>query len=429
MEIISAKYLLTLNNSDEPIEDGAIAIELGKICDVGTRDELKKKYPGCMETDHPGHVLMPGLINAHCHLDLTGYYEANRAIITEQPETADYIDWLIGLIKYRKNTSAVQKIASIRKGASQAIESGTTCIGDSTTFEGEYCILDETGIRAIIYSEIYSGKTESAQELFENALAIAEKYFDPSKDSRITTGLAPTAPYLLSKNLLKIISQHAINTEIPLKIHAAESFAEMEFFFDSKGAIGERLFPAVGWTAELPPSHLKTPVSFLDEIGFLSASPAIIGAIHLSDKCLRLLARNMCRVVYCPTSNNYFNHGVLPVIKLKKNGIPVGLGTGAPHKPQSYSMWDEMREAMKMTPGSPAPKEIMQMATVGSARVLGLENQVGTLTKGMLADYIIVDLPPGHEFDKNYMYGALIRNTHHFNVRKTVVAGEVLKSI
>jgi len=429
MEIISAKYVLTLNNSDEPIEDGAIAVELGKIQDVGTRDELVKKYEGALEIGHPGHILMPGLINAHTYFDLIHFYEGNRAILSEDPASVDYIEWLISVISHRQNVSTTEVISSIQKGTQQAIDCGTTSIGNSTIFEACYNIFDEMGVRGIVYNEIYSGRLEMAQDLFENALAIIDKYYDPSKDARVNVGLAPTAPYLLSKNLLKILSQHVLADEIPLKIHASESFAEMEFFFDSKGPIGEKLFPAIGWKGELPPEHQKTPLNFLGEIGFLKAEPAIVGAVHLSEDCYNQLARNMCRVIYCPTNNSYFGHGTLPMAKLQQKGISIGLGTGAPHKPQPVSMWDEMREALKVTPGTPMPREIMQMATIGSARAMGLENQVGTLSKGKMADYIIVDLPPGYEIDMTYIYGALIRNTHHFNVRKTVVGGEVLKSI
>lgn len=429
MEIISAKYVLTLSNTDEPIEDGAIAVELGKIEDVGDVASLKKAHPGAQLIEHPNHVLMPGLVNAHCHLDLTNFFTANRYVMSEQPATADYIDWVLNSMEYRERASVGDIVSSIQKGTQQAIDSGTTCLGDSTTFEGTRSVLKEMGLRAIIFNEIYGGKPEVAQDLFENALALVEKFYNPSKNVRVGVGLAPAAPYLVSKNMLKVISQHAQDAEVPLNIHAAESFAEMEFFFDSKGPIGEKLFPAIGWKEGLPPSHHKTPIGYLDEIGFLKASPSIVGGIHLSDNCLRLLARNMCRLIFCPTANSYFGHGVLPIARLQKAGVPIGIGTGAPHKAQGFSMWDEMREVLKISSGSPSPKEIVQMATIGGARALGLENQIGMLAQGKRADYIVVDLPPGHEIEKAYMYGALIRNTHHFNVRKVVVDGEVLKSI
>lgn len=429
MEIISAKYLLTMVNSDEPIEDGAIVVELGKIIDVGKKENLIKAFPNALLIECPEYVLMPGLINSYCNLDLSNFYKKTRPFLSDQPVSIDYIDWLIQTIEYRKTVSTQEIISNIQSGVQEAIDSGTTCMGDATIFEGAYHILDEMGIRAIVFNEIYSGRTDVSQDLFENALALVEKFYDPAKNEKINAGVLTTTPYLLSKNLLKIISQHSQNDGFPLAIHAAESFAEMEFFFDSKGVIGEKLFPKLGWGEELPPSHKKTPIDFLAEIGFLNASPSIIGGIHLSEKCIKLLARNMCRVIYCPSDNNYFGHGTLPIEKLQKAGIPIGIGTGAPHRSQGLSMWAEMREALKISAHATAPHEILQMATIGSARALGMENQTGTLSKGKMADYIVVDLPPGHEIDKSYIYGALIRNTNHFNVRKTVVGGEVLKSI
>ena len=121
MEIISAKYVLTLNNSDEPIEDGAIAVELGKIQDIGTRDELVKKYEGALEIEHPGHVLMPGLINAHTYFDLIHFYEGNRAILSEDPASGDYIDWLIDVIAHRQSVSTTEVISSIQRGRSRRL--------------------------------------------------------------------------------------------------------------------------------------------------------------------------------------------------------------------------------------------------------------------------------------------------------------------
>lgn len=429
MEIVAAKCLLTMNEEDEPIEGGAIAVDMGRILDVGTLDDLKAKYKNAPIIDHPSHVLMPGLVNTHSNLELSNYFESHRAYLKEEPVNGDYTDWLISTMKYRREASSSFMMTAVQKGIQAAIDSGTTCIGESTTFEGTYGIVDEMGIRGIIYNQIYSGKMDVAQDLFENALALVEKYFNPSKDAKISAGFYPTAPYLLSKNLLKILSQHAETDEIPIKIHASESFPEMEFFFDSKGLIGEKLFPSIGWTGELPPVHLKTPIKYLDEIGFLKASPSIIGGIHLSEACYKLLQKSMCSIIYCPTNNTFFGHGVIPLGKIKDHGITVGLGTGAPVRNRAFSMWDEMREAMRLSTETTTPKELLRMATIGGAQVMGLQNQAGTLAAGKFADYIVADLPPGYEIDKSYIYGALIRNTNNFNIRKTVVDGEVLKNI
>jgi len=428
MEIVSARYLLTMKEK-EPLEDGAIAVELGRIVDVGERTSLLAKYPDATEARHPDSVLMPGLVNAHSELILTGYYASRFSNLESLAHGREYIDWLADTIKFKREASTQQFIHAVQHGALEMIESGVTCVGDVSVFEGTCKVLEDTGLRAIVYSEIYGGRGQIAQDLFENALAIVDEYYDPSRTARINVGLAPKAPYLLSKNLLSIISRHAMEGEIPLKIRAAESFAEMEFFYDSKGQIGEKLFPAVGWDGELPPPHIKTPIAYLADIGFLAPSPSIVNPIHLSEACSAAIADNMCGVVYCPMEISHFGHGRPPIERLGGRGVEIGLGTGASTSIEPSSLWREMREVLKFVGDEVTPYDVMRMATIGSASCLGLENQIGTLEVGKIADYIVVDLPPGHEIGKGYIYGALIKNTSSQNVSKVVVDGEVLKSI
>jgi cytosine/adenosine deaminase-related metal-dependent hydrolase len=200
------------------------------------------------------------------------------------------------------------------------------------------------GLRAVVFPEILAGRGEMGQQRFEIALALVDKYTDAT-DDRIRVGLGPYAPYLLSRNLLKIISQHAKEASIPVQIHAAESFAEMEFFFDSQGPIATDLWPAVGWR-DLPPAQRKTPLQYLSEIGFLEAPATVVGGLHLSARDFPLLARHLARVVWCPVTNKVMKHGTFPYGKLRDNGIPMGLGTEGWHTRLGFNLWDEMREAL-----------------------------------------------------------------------------------
>jgi cytosine/adenosine deaminase-related metal-dependent hydrolase len=420
MELITAKFILPMDG--EAIEDGAIVTEIGKIVAVGKKDDLKKTFPSASVEENPNSVLMPGLVNAHTHLDLTGSFNIGPDISTPP----DYIEWLLTNLNHRNKSSVREIIINVQKAIGHLIASGTTCIGDMTCFEGLFNVADEMGIRAVIYPEIYAGAGEGAQDRFESALALVEKYPDRASD-RIKAGLAPFSSYLLSKNLLSIIAQHAKNYGVPLQIHAAESFTEMEFFYDSKGSIATTLFPAIGWTDELPPPHHKTPIQFLSEIGFLEASPAIVGGLHLGIRDFTMIARNMCRSIYCPRTNHYLGHGTFPFGKLREHGIPIGIGTDTLNGPSGFNLWDEMRFVFEtaITP-IPAAREILQMATIGGARVLSLENIIGSLTVGKQADYIIIDLP---ECPTNTMiYDVILRSTRQPNVRKVVVAGEILKT-
>lgn len=422
MELITAKYLLPMEG--EAIENGAIVTEFGKIKAVGSADDLKKRYSNAEISEHPNACLMPGLINAHTHIDLSGAF--NIGLEESQGRAPDYIDWLVTILNHRNKLSIRDTIINSQAAIKYMIEAGVTCVGDMTCFEGIFNIMEEMGIRATIFPEIYAGAGEGAQDRFESALATAEKYMDMNNDL-INVGLAPFAPYLLSRNLLVIISQHAKNMGIPVQIHAAESFAEMEFFYDSRGSIATTLFPSLGWSDDLPPPHHKTPIQYLSEIGFLDSAPAIIGGLHLGIRDFAVFTRNMCRSVYCPRTNHFLGHGTYPFGKLREHGIPIGIGTDTLNGPAGFTLWDEMR-FIQQTDVNPQPsaREILQMATIGGARVLSLENVTGSLTEGKAADYIVIDLPEVPT--ASLVYEAVIRNTRANNVKKVVVNGEILKT-
>ena len=328
MEIITAKYFLPMTNGGNVITNGAIAIELGKIMATGTIDELKEKYPDSEIKSYPDSVLMPGLINAHCHLDLIAFFEAgNMDNSNIFPKQEDFTENLIASIDFKYDANPEQVIIGAQKGISRLIETGTTCLGDVTHFEGIFELIDNSGMRAVIFPEVVAGRAEAAQQRFEIALALAEKYSDLS-DDRVQVGIAPYAAYLLSRNLLKIISRHAKDSSIPVMIHAAESFAEMEFFFDSEGPIATEVFPSLGWN-DLPPAQRKTPIAYLADIGFFEAPTMVVGGLHLSGSDFPTLARHLVRVVWCPTMNNVMKHGKFPYKKLSEHGIPLELELSA----------------------------------------------------------------------------------------------------
>ncbi|MFH0799132.1 MAG: amidohydrolase family protein [Pseudomonadota bacterium] len=430
MEIVTASYVLPMTNGGPVVPDGAIAVELGRINAFGTEEELKKRFPDAQVKSHPGSVLMPGLVNSHCHLDMVAFYESTKPPegegYTKQP---DFAETLVASIDFKHDAKPELVISGIQKGINRLIETGITCVGDMTHFEGTFKLLREMGLRAVVFPEILAGRGEAAQQKFEIALALVEKYTDATHD-RVRSGLGPYAPYLLSRNLLKIISRHAKDASIPLMIHAAESFAEMEFFFDSQGPIATDVFPSLGWN-ELPPAQRKTPIEYLAEIGFFEAPTTVAGGMHLSHKDFPTLARHLARVVWCPTMMKHMKHGTFPLTKLSEHGVPMGLGTDFWHTHQGFSLWEEMRVATSDGAAPPAtPREALRMATIGGARALGLDHLIGTLEEGKKADYIVVNvgaLPGAANADA--LYASLVARAEPHHVRLVVVGGHILKSV
>ncbi|EKD42123.1 MAG: amidohydrolase, partial [uncultured bacterium] len=185
-----------------------------------------------------------------------------------------------------------------------------------------------------------------------------------------------------------------------------------------------KLFPNVGWGEDLPPAFRKSPIAYLDEIEFLGAKPILVGCVQMSPTDMDRMAAKGAKVVWCPRSNDYLKLGTAPIDKMRKHKIPVALGTEGLASTNTLSLWDEMRFARKVFPNL-SGEELLRMATVEGARVLGLLDVVGTLAIGKKADYLVVNV----EADASHVYEALLESGHDYRVNKVVVQGRTLKNI
>ncbi|MDP2600572.1 MAG: amidohydrolase family protein [Deltaproteobacteria bacterium] len=421
MELFSAAWVLPLQSA-EIIRNGGVVIDGDAIVAVGPSDQLKKQHPQAQCRDFPDAVILPGLVNAHCHLDRTGFYER----YTVETDTGlSSVAWFLEGLHYLSKTSSGVVAKKMEQTLTQMVASGITCVGAMVHYEGAFPILKSSPMRGVIFQEILSGPDRQAQQRFEVALALIEQYLDV-KPGHLKIGFGPHSAYVLSKNLLNIISKHAKDARLPLQIHAAETFSEMEFFFESKGLIATQLFPAIGWE-ELPPAHMKTPVQHLEDIGFFSTPLSIVGGYHLSASDFPRLARNLAKVVYAPGANRRFRLGSLPLKQLMEHGIPVALGTEILSNAEGFDLWDEMRLALKEGSSPlPTPLELLKMATSGGAFALGFENEIGSLTAGKKADFIVVRKPACETDSPDTLCRELILQTQHSCVRNVYIAGKAV---
>lgn len=427
MLIISAKYLLTMES--EPMLDGAIAIENGEIIDVGREEDLLGRFESAEHEDFPNHVLMPGLINTHTHLDMSLHKDFAFDPVRSLTQEGDFVHWLISCIDHKKKSNPDRQREAVEVGIEACIESGTTCVGDMGNFEGIFQCLEQSGLRAVIFPEVLSYDSQVAKDLYETAFAIVEKYMEFDSDL-VNVGIGPYSPYTLSRNILKIMAQYCRSSRIPLMIHAAESFAEMEFFYNSSGSIAEKLFPNIGWGEDLPPALNRTPIQYLDEIQFFQAAPILVGCITVTDEDIGRIHRSKAKVVWCPRSYDYLKLGQPPIEKLLNQGILVGLGTDGISSTNTLSLWDEMRAALELSPiknKRALAKDLLAMATRNGAQVLGIEAETGSLTRAKRADYIIVEAKDLGSLDDIYLY--LVQQTRTYHIHRVAVAQNLLKMI
>ncbi len=384
MKILTAPFILPITSS--PIVDGAVVIDDGQIVSIGKRDELLKQYPQTVTEEWAGSVLMPGLVNAHTHFDLL-FLEAKG-------ETINFFEFLIAGWNHRNKLNPTDRRYCLEEGIRQSLRSGTTTVGDAGQYVGVIAQAVNNPMRMVLFPELLSGGDTTIQESYEGALSQVEEILGAGS-GRLTAGMAPYAAYTLSRHLLKIVSQQAAQMRLPVKIHVAETFSEMQFFYESKGEIADILFPKMGWKDQIPLEHRKTPVQYLESIGFLETAPTLIGCNHLADPDLQILVKCGAKVVHSPRANAHLKLGIPPIKKLRAQGVPVALGTDGTASLFSLSVWDEMRYIQDHYPDSerPSASDLLKMATLEGACALGLEERIGSLEPGKEADLIAVRIP------------------------------------
>lgn len=382
MHIYAASYLLPV--STPPIAGGAIVTDNGRIVAVGPLAELRRLYSAPVR-EFPGCVIMPGLVNAHTHLELTHFPSWKlRKGIDYSPRT--YLDWVIQVIKIRRALTADELIHSIHEGIHKSIECGTTMVGEILSDGSLTPVYRESLLAGRLYREAIGQDPARCEELLRSL----EETLATFQSDRLKPGLSPHAPHTLSPRFMQDVAGLAQRFSVPTVIHLAESREETEFMHGSGGKIAELLYPFADWENYLPPPRRTTPTAYLDELGALNEATTVVHCVHITPSDAEILKRRGVSVVLCPRSNNRLVVGKAPAALLKKAGIPLALGTDSLASSDSLSMWDEMRFLLQEFPATFSPAEALELATLGAARALLLDHEAGSLEHGKRADFLVV---------------------------------------
>ena len=382
--IIRARIVVTMHGA--PIENGAVAVSGNRIVDVGRFDDIKTRNAG-NTVDLGEQALLPGLINAHCHLD----YTCLRGKIAPQKS---FTDWIRAINAEKSELSPKDYVASINDGFEEAKRFGTTAIANLTAFP-ELISQVQPPIRTCWFAELIDIRApEHTNELVDSAIEALKQNSD--------WGLAPHALFTASKNLFRRCEEIAQQEHILLTTHLAESREEMEMFRDASGPLYE-FIKSLG--RAMDDCGNETPLEdFLDLIGSggspnrpgrLGRSPYpywIVAHLNeLTESDFELLERSNSKfhVVHCPRSHNYFGHSPFAFDRLCSLGFNICLGTDSLASNESLSLFAEMRAFQKKFPRV-SPEEIFRMVTVNPARALRYENVLGQIRPGFGADLIAV---------------------------------------
>jgi len=376
--IIRARTVLTMDGP--PIENGAVAVSEDRIDDVGKFSEVSKRYSGQEVVDLGEQALLPGLINAHCHLD----YTCLRGKILRQ---RSFTGWIRAINAEKAKLSPEDYVRSINDGFVEAKRFGTTTIGNLTGFP-ELVARIQAPIRTWWFAELIDVRDPSrANEVVDLAV---EKLRATDR-----WGLAPHALFTASANLYRRCEEIARREKVLLTTHLAESEEEMSMFRDARGAL-YRFLKQIG--REMSDCSEQTPLALLSEI--LRDSSTSVGmtenwiVVHLNelvDDDFDLLAssRKKFSVIHCPRSHDYFGHSSFQFHKLRELGFNVCLGTDSLASNDDLSLFAEMRAFRKGFPNI-SPEEVLKTVTVNAAGALRQENALGKIRSGFAADLIAV---------------------------------------
>lgn len=376
-QVIRAELLVSMRG--EPIRDGALACRGETIVALGEAGEVVRQYPDAPLIDLGRSVLLPGLINAHTHLELSHHARGGRP--------GRFSDWIGEMARAARSAGAPEAWvpAAARTGALESLAAGVTCVGDITAYsEHSRAGIGSTGLRAVSFAELLGlGK---AQNRFDAALARAAALADPP--ARIRPGLSPHAPYTVAENGYRQALVTADELKWPVATHLAESLEEAEFVAEAAGDF-RTLWERLGqWSPGIVAGSGESPVAFAQRIGLLARPDVLLAHLNYADDGdLALLAGGRASVVYCPQTHAWFGHPPHRLVEMLGRGINVCIGTDSRASSATLNPLDDLtiirrnhsREAI-------STRTLWSLVTTRAARPLGLAGRVGELAAGAYAD-------------------------------------------
>jgi cytosine/adenosine deaminase-related metal-dependent hydrolase len=347
---------------------------------VGRFSKIVRNLPGAAVVDHPDSVLLPALVNAHTHLELS-----HLAHLSQQPPPATFTGWIDNMLYARArsgfNDEAVQEAA--RSSLVDQQDDGVMAIAD----------ISNTGLTRKLCSD-FLGKLLC----FKEYLGLRASGVEPSLKSLQAEAdhhlCSAHAPYSTHADLLRALKKRALLAGHIFPIHVAEPQAESDMMSRGRGELVDFLERRGFWDGSFQPTGIDNngSVQYLHQLGILDDKTLCVHSIHVSETEIELLIKTGSKVCLCPGSNRYLGVGKAPVDQYLQAGMLPALGTDSLASNPEISMWREMQLLADDHPDVD-PVDILTMATAGGAGALGLDLEVGTLEPGKQATFLSVLLP------------------------------------
>jgi cytosine/adenosine deaminase-related metal-dependent hydrolase len=401
VNVLSADWVLPIDGP--PVEGGAVAVEGGVITAVGTSAELGRG------THYEDAVIVPGFVNAHTHLEYAVYGGFGDGL-------GDFAEWITLHIERKARIGWDAYVDIARLGAALCLMSGVTTVGDCSYSGATAVACADLGLRATVYVEVFGSDPARSLEHF----AEIRERVDGSFSGRVRPGISPHAPYSVSLELY----QASRELGLPVATHISESAAEVRYLLTGEGPWG-------AYSALLVDPPRTTGTRMLAQHGLLGPDVVAAHCVMLDEEEIGLISSTGTGVAHCPRSNAALGCGVAPLAELRAAGAFVGVGTDSPASAPSFDFFEELRSvvlsarARAARPDALSAAEALELATLGSARALGLDSEVGSLTPGKRADLSVVSLSGSPYLPWEDPAGALVFGGSPDRVLATYVDGEM----
>ena len=383
-----ARYVLPI--TAPPISNGVVVVDGDRIAYVGAGLEA----PTGTDIDLGDALLMPGLVNAHTHLELT----AMRGFL----EGLDFRNWILRLTTAKREVfSREMLLDAARYGIVEGLRHGITTYADTCDSGVAFDAMREMGVRGVMYQEVFGpDPAQCAGAMTELRAKIAR--LRPLETSLVRVGVSPHAPYTVSDPLFAAVAKYARDESVPIAIHIAESEPEYNLVVNAGGSFADGL-RARGIPVN---PRARSPIALLASLDVLAAHPVLIHCVRVDADDIALIAGARCSVAHCPASNAKLGHGIAPVKALLAAGVSVGLGSDSVASNNRMDILEEARLAsLFQRVGHGRYDELdaacaLRLATVGGAEALGIREEVGSLEVGKSADLAAFPLngvAPAHD--------------------------------
>jgi cytosine/adenosine deaminase-related metal-dependent hydrolase len=375
------RWLVTMQG--EPLENGAFVIENNRFVEVGPASQLLDRDSGEF-VDLGECIVLPGLINAHCHLD----YSSLRGSILP---SRNFPQWISRINSLKRSLSGDDYLEAMDLGFAELRRSGVTSVFDILATPQILPRLTPPRIRTWFFLELIDIRP---RPWIDDSAFGSWLFFEPS-DWLGGFGLSPHAPYTASAELYSAALAAAHNFKMPFTTHVSESASEYEMFAKGKGDLFDFLSKM---NRPMTDCGRLSPFRALALSGLLPKDALLVHMNELDEADLEILGRDEWRslsIVNCPKSSRFLHHRQFPMQALRERGFNICLGTDSLASNDSLNLFAEMRMAAR-NHDFVSPKELLEMVTVRPARAIGLEGSLGQIAPGYLADAISIPFGGGY---------------------------------